>query len=181
MSSESPSPTKRQRTESAPITRSKMWIDDGNVVLVASQTQFRVHLSVLARNSSAFRDMQGLPQPPDEPTIDGCPVVVLPDDPQDIEHLLNVLYTPTFLHREKLPFPVIGALIRLGRKYNFKDLFDAAVARLMAEFPTTLEAHDANLYYHGIDGFRHNNPGECEQHHVRITLRVLLCSIAQFY
>ncbi|KAF7370421.1 BTB domain-containing protein [Mycena sanguinolenta] len=143
MFSESP-PAKRQRTESedGSITRSQMWISDGNVVLQASQMQFRVHWSVLARNSSVFRDMQGLPQPPDEPTIDGCPVVHLSDDPNDIGHLLEVLYTPTFLHREKLKLPVIGALIRLGCKYDFKDLFDAAVARIMVECPTTLEDYD---------------------------------------
>ncbi|KAJ7307095.1 hypothetical protein DFH08DRAFT_720291, partial [Mycena albidolilacea] len=31
----------------------------------------------------------------------------------------------------------------LGRKYEFKDLFDSAMARLTSQYPTTLEAYDA--------------------------------------
>jgi hypothetical protein len=37
----------------------------------------------------------------------------------------------------------VGALIRLGRKYYFKELLDSAVARLTLENPTTLEEFDA--------------------------------------
>ncbi|KAF8216804.1 hypothetical protein K438DRAFT_1703912 [Mycena galopus ATCC 62051] len=141
-------PAKRQRTEDvhAPITRSETWRSDGNVVLQAKNTQFRVHWSVLAMHSSVFHDMQGVPQPPDQPSIDGCPVVELfGDDPMDVEHLLRVLYTPAVPSPRPPAFTlqVIGALIRLGRKYNFKDLLDSAVACLMSEYPTTLEAFDA--------------------------------------
>ncbi|KAF8216780.1 hypothetical protein K438DRAFT_403438 [Mycena galopus ATCC 62051] len=137
-------PAKRKRTEHAPITRSTTWKTDGSVVLQAESTQFRVHWSVLSENSSFFRDMQGLPQPPDQPTVEGCPIVELSDDdPEDLERLLKVLYSPTFLKRKALPLPVIAALIRLGRKYDFKDLFDSAVALLQSEYPTTLQEYDA--------------------------------------
>ncbi|KAJ7169110.1 hypothetical protein C8R43DRAFT_945073 [Mycena crocata] len=123
-------PAKRQRTENAPITRSELWHSDGSVVLQAEDTQFRVHWSVLSRNSSFFRDMQGLPQPPDQPSIDGCPVVELPDVKADVEYLLTALYIPTFLVQQALPLPAVAALIRLGRKYEFRDLLDLAVERL---------------------------------------------------
>ncbi|KAF8216782.1 hypothetical protein K438DRAFT_1658264 [Mycena galopus ATCC 62051] len=136
-------PAKRQRTEDAPITRSELWNSDGSVVLQAANMQFRVHWSVLARNSSVFRDMQGLPQPPGQPAVDGCPIVELSDDPEDVERLLNVLYSPTFLNKKLLPLPVIGALIRLGRKYDFKDLFDSAVTYLQSDHPMTIEGYDA--------------------------------------
>jgi hypothetical protein len=93
MSSESP-PAKRQRTdEDEPITRSDIWYEDGSVVLQARNTQFRVHWSVLAQHSSFFRDMQKLPQPPDQPNADGCPIVELQDDVADVEHLLRALYS----------------------------------------------------------------------------------------
>ncbi|KAF8216803.1 hypothetical protein K438DRAFT_1797869 [Mycena galopus ATCC 62051] len=139
-------PAKRKRTENAPLTRSKTWFSDGNVVLQAADTQFRVHWGVLALHSSIFRDMQGLPQPPDgpdQPSVDGCPVVELFDDPVDVEHLLKALYIPAFHCQKKLPLPVVGALIRLGRKYDLKYLFDSAVARLTAAFPATLEDAEA--------------------------------------
>ncbi|KAJ6514919.1 hypothetical protein C8R47DRAFT_961428 [Mycena vitilis] len=137
-----PPGAKRQRTEDAPITRS-MWHNDGSVVLQAERTQFRVHWSVLALDSSVFRDLQGLPQPPDQPSVDGCPLVEVSDDAVDVEYLLKALYTPTFLGQKSLSLQVIGALLRLGRKYQFKDLLDSVVGRVIHANPTTLEAYDA--------------------------------------
>ncbi|KAJ7931699.1 hypothetical protein B0H13DRAFT_2308408 [Mycena leptocephala] len=125
-------PAKRHRTEDAPITRSDIWHNDGSVVLQPGNTQFRVHWSVLALHSSFFRDMQGLPQPPDQPSVEGCPVVELPDDTEDVEYLLKALYSPTFLTHKALPIQAVGALIRLGQ-----------IARLALENPTTLEEFDA--------------------------------------
>ncbi|KAF7370418.1 BTB domain-containing protein [Mycena sanguinolenta] len=140
-SSPSRLPAKRKRNE-APIKRSELWFSDGSVILQAANTQFRVHLGVLARHSVIFR-RQGLVQSSDEPTVDGCPIVRLPDDPTDIEYLLKSLYDPTFHSRPRLPLPVVGALLRLGSKYRFKDLLDSIVARLTAEYPTTLVKYDA--------------------------------------
>ncbi|KAJ7231895.1 hypothetical protein B0H12DRAFT_1262689 [Mycena haematopus] len=167
---------KRQRTENAPITRSEPWNNGGSVVLQAANRQFRVHWSVLAQNSSIFRDMQGLPQPLGEPTVDGCPVVELSDDPDDVACLLKALYTPSvhfvplgafllylyhtlpFIQQKEVPLSLIGALIRLGRKYDFKDLHDSAVACLEADYPTTLERFDelrgkfkAIEWYRGVE------------------------------
>ncbi|KAJ6519076.1 hypothetical protein C8R45DRAFT_950166 [Mycena sanguinolenta] len=137
-------PAKRQRTdENAPVTRSERWFfDDGNVVLQAGNIQFRVHWSILALHSSVFRDMQGLPQPPDQPTVDGCPMVELSDDPDDVEYFLKALYIPMFHCQQTLPLAVVSAFIRLGRKYDFKELFDSAVARLTSMCPMTLEEYD---------------------------------------
>ncbi|KAJ7367155.1 hypothetical protein DFH08DRAFT_836669 [Mycena albidolilacea] len=127
------------------VTRSGIWYEDGSVVLQAECKQFRVHWSVLAQESFFFHDLHQLPQKPDDPEqpcVDGCPLVELPDSVVDVEYLLKALYVPTFLGQTALPLPVIGALIRLGRKYDFRDLLDFAVARLTFENPTTLEAYD---------------------------------------
>ncbi|KAJ6589848.1 hypothetical protein DFH09DRAFT_908809 [Mycena vulgaris] len=136
-------PAKRQRTENASITRSDIWYEDGSVVLAAENTQFRVHWSILAQSSPFFRGIQGLPQPPNQPSVDSCPVVELPDAVADVENLLRALYIPSFLHKKTLPLSVIGSLIRLGRKYDFKDLFVLAVERLTYENPTTIEEYEA--------------------------------------
>ncbi|KAJ7018338.1 hypothetical protein C8F04DRAFT_1151877 [Mycena alexandri] len=122
------------------ITRSKFWYSDGSVILQAEATQFS------PSNSAFFRDMQSLPQPPDQPTLEGCPVIELPDDDViDVGYLLEALYSPPFLCQTALPLPVISAHIRLGRKYDFRELLDLAVARLNFENPTTLAAYDALL------------------------------------
>ncbi|KAJ7741497.1 hypothetical protein B0H14DRAFT_2989372 [Mycena olivaceomarginata] len=127
-------PTKRQRTEDASITRSKVWYKDGSVVLQAESTQFRVHWGVLSGNSTFFRGLEDLPQPSDQPTVDGCPIVELPDAVIDVEYLLKALYDPTFLAQTELPLKAVGAL--------FKNLLDSAVARVMFEYPMTLQDFD---------------------------------------
>ncbi|KAF7362313.1 BTB domain-containing protein [Mycena venus] len=124
------------------IMRSEIWYDDGSVVLQAQQLQFRVHWAVLAQHSPFFREMRGLPQPPDQPSVEGCPIVELSDDVVDVEFLLKALYTPTFLCQTALPLQAIAALIRVGRKYEFRELFDLAVARLTFEYPATLDEYD---------------------------------------
>ncbi|KAJ7654490.1 hypothetical protein DFH06DRAFT_1202591 [Mycena polygramma] len=132
--------TKRRRTEDAPtISRSDIWYQDGSVVLQAEATQFRVHWGVLTQNSSFFRDMQALPQPPEQPTVEGCPIVELHDSCADVKYLLATLYDPTILFQKGLPMVVVAALLRLGRKYDFRKLLDAAVELVMHDNPTTLE------------------------------------------
>ncbi|KAJ7686529.1 hypothetical protein B0H17DRAFT_713989 [Mycena rosella] len=142
-------PVKRQRTESAPsITRSSsVWYEDGSVVLQVESTQFKVHWGVLAQHSSFFHDMQGLPQPLDQPSVDGCAIVELLDPVVDVEHLLKALYHSTPLFKEALEFPVVAALIRLGRKYDFRNLLDIAVECLTLENPATILEYDARIFH----------------------------------
>ncbi|KAF8216636.1 hypothetical protein K438DRAFT_1703693 [Mycena galopus ATCC 62051] len=133
-------PAKRQRPEAAIITRSEIWHTDGNVVLQAQDMQFRVHWGILTQNSSFFRDLQALPQPPEQLTVDGCAVLELQlDAVEDVKLLLATLYNPTALFQQVIPFALVAALVRLGRKYDFRNLMDAAVQLLMDEHPTTLK------------------------------------------
>jgi hypothetical protein len=91
-------PTKRRRTSSAqetnpnPITRSDIWFEDGSVVLQVELKQFRVHRTMLARHSTVFKDMFGIPQPQGEAAIEGCPIVHLSDTAEDVCHMLMALY-----------------------------------------------------------------------------------------
>lgn len=90
------SSAKRQRTEDVhpTPTRSKIWMPYGDIILQAESTQFRVNRDVLAKQSSVFSDMFSVPQPPNEPTVEGCPVVHVSDTAKDWEMLLEVLYEP---------------------------------------------------------------------------------------
>ncbi|KAF8170315.1 hypothetical protein K438DRAFT_1614267 [Mycena galopus ATCC 62051] len=129
--------------QNAPETRSDIWYKDGSVVLQAGNTQFRVHWGVLSQHSSFFRDLEGLPQPSDQSTIEGCPIVELHDAVEDVKCVLTTLYDPTHLTQTALPLAELGALIRLGRKYDFKNLLDSAVVRITFENPTTLDEFQA--------------------------------------
>ncbi|KAF9533920.1 hypothetical protein CPB83DRAFT_744452, partial [Crepidotus variabilis] len=74
-----------------PVRSDSFWFLNGNVVLQAGQKQFRVHQSMLSRNSSIFHDMFSIPQTQDDNTEDGCPLVVLHDSATDVENLLTLL------------------------------------------------------------------------------------------
>lgn len=74
--------------------RGIIWYNDGNIVIQASSTLFRVHCSVLAHNSEVLRDMFLMPQPPcvDEGDVEGCPVVQMHDRVEDWIHVLSAMY-----------------------------------------------------------------------------------------
>ena len=80
-------------TDVIPI-QSDIWFHDGNVILKAERTRFKVHQSVLALNSTVFRDMFSLPQPPAAQTevVQGCPVVHLSDRATEVECVLRAIY-----------------------------------------------------------------------------------------
>ena len=80
-----------------------MWFDDGNIVLVASDSEiaFRIYRGLLAAQSTVFSDMFASSTSSPDETFDGCPVVYLSDSPYDLAHLLRVLL-PT-LQRKLVP------------------------------------------------------------------------------
>ncbi|KAI0783930.1 hypothetical protein BC629DRAFT_1518202 [Irpex lacteus] len=76
------------------VKHREFWFEDGNIVLVAEGTGFRVHRGVLSRHSEVFRDMFLVPQPAEgEETIEGCPVVRLTEDgAEEVALVLEILY-----------------------------------------------------------------------------------------
>ena len=91
-----PPSKKRQRKNSneEQITRSSYWFADGNVVLKAENSLFRVHQSILSRHSQIFKDTFAMPQVPsqEDEHIEGCPVVPLADTAEDVGNIISLLY-----------------------------------------------------------------------------------------
>jgi len=89
---------KRRRKDSPedehakPSICSQPWFEDGNVILEAEATQFRVYRGILAANSTVFKDMFEFAQPEGDGNVDGCPVVQLSDSAEDLQHVLMVLH-----------------------------------------------------------------------------------------
>ncbi|TFK22935.1 hypothetical protein FA15DRAFT_671032 [Coprinopsis marcescibilis] len=146
-------PLKRRRTEeelednlqmteavnaTPPVRSPEMWLDDGSVVLQAENVQFRVHRTILARNSGIFRDLFMVPQPKGEPSLEDCPIVLLPDSAEDVKHMLVSLYDRSYSSTEAMPFKVAAAMIRMGRKYDIPHLLNGGLNRLISEFPSKL-------------------------------------------
>ena len=89
-------PQKRQQSNSTgdPRKRSEYWFQDGNVVLQAEDTLFRIHRSIISRQSQIFEDMFSMPQVPsqEDELIEGCPVVQLSDTAEDMGNIISLLY-----------------------------------------------------------------------------------------
>lgn len=73
--------------------RSSIWYNDGNIVLQAEDTLFKVHRGILAQSSFVFQDMFSLPPPPliDAELVEGCPVVPLFDTAEDVGYMLHAI------------------------------------------------------------------------------------------
>ena len=67
----------------------EFWFEDGNIILVAQDVEFKVYKGPLIKQSPVFRDMLSLPQGPDSASESALPVVHLPDHPHDIKWLLE--------------------------------------------------------------------------------------------
>ena len=76
---------------------SEVWFEDGNVVVIAQNTAFRFHKSVLSLHSPVFRDLFSVPQPSPaggkaEELLEGCSVVRVSDTSYDFRELLRAIY-----------------------------------------------------------------------------------------
>jgi hypothetical protein len=81
---------------------SKFWFKDGNIILQAGNTRFKVHQRALARHSSMFDDVFNMPQPESVGAQDitsEYPLLVAHDQPEDTEVVLEVFYGDRCLTR----------------------------------------------------------------------------------
>lgn len=74
------------------LVKSDFWFADGNIVLIAASTAFKVHRGQLERHSEVFQDLFSIPQPEVQDLFDGCPWVEVHDAPDDVLYLLMALY-----------------------------------------------------------------------------------------
>ncbi|PIL26497.1 hypothetical protein GSI_12255 [Ganoderma sinense ZZ0214-1] len=124
-----------------------VWFNDGNIVLVAQGTGFRIYQGLLAGQSTVFSDMFASSSSSDE-SFDGCPVVRLSDSPHDLAHLLRVLLSTSHIHyhvtrtNRMRTFDELSAVIRLAHKYNIQQVEEQAIAFLQEYgFPTSFAAY----------------------------------------
>lgn len=78
------------------VTCSEIWFEDGNIVLRAEATLFKVYRGALAKNSAVFQSILSIPPPPSgtDETFEGCPVVHLSDSALDVANVLQALFDP---------------------------------------------------------------------------------------
>ncbi|KAI1784799.1 hypothetical protein LXA43DRAFT_901007 [Ganoderma leucocontextum] len=116
----------------------EFWFDDGNIVLVAQRTAFRIYRGLLSSQSTVFSDMFVSSSSSADETFDGCPIIHLSDSPHDVAHLLRVLLPKSsieYVYSTSSPRPVrnfdeVFALVRLAHKYHIQYVQDQALAAL---------------------------------------------------
>ncbi|KAI0632736.1 hypothetical protein C8Q77DRAFT_1196281 [Trametes polyzona] len=146
--------------ETEPVTPQpddEFWFEDGNLILIAGDVEFKVYKGPLVANSPVFRDMFSLPQPlyTDEAesgsrsqcTSDAYALVhVVADHPQDLKQLLRALVpgsTPWVAPVDP-PFDAISACIRLGHKYKVECVVQQSLNYLKKYFVETYQRWSGN-------------------------------------
>ncbi|KAJ7612137.1 hypothetical protein FB45DRAFT_843428 [Roridomyces roridus] len=125
-----------------------LWFDDGNIVIQAGNSQFRVHRGILAARSPVFKDMLSFPQPLDSELVDGCPLVRLPDVEAEVAVFLRAIFDPDYF----MPFPantqfdILQGCLRLSHKYEVEYLRLRALVHLSSRFRTTLSEWDSAYF-----------------------------------
>jgi len=94
---DTPSLDDRERVED-------LWFEDGNLILQAENSLFRIYSGFLAARSSVFRDMLAFPPPAEgNPEMDGCHIVPVYDSAKDMAVFLKAIidsryvFSPFFL------------------------------------------------------------------------------------
>jgi len=132
-------------TTSPPLPES-LDVSDANIIIQSSDlVNFRIHKSILVSSSPFFRDMFSLPQPSDNETIDGLPVVRFSEDAELIRALITVLYPippeiPTSYDR-------VLALLATAQKYNMAVVQSSIRAEISrGVLPTPAKAQPFRAY-----------------------------------
>ncbi|PIL26539.1 hypothetical protein GSI_12297 [Ganoderma sinense ZZ0214-1] len=123
------------------------WLDDGNLILLAGATAFRVLRSVLVKKSAVFADMFAAGSLDATETFEDCPVVRLPDHPDDLCDFLQYLIpcAPIILRGDGTPlvnFDVLHAAIHLAHKYQCPDVETQALFVLKKYYTCHFPEHD---------------------------------------
>ncbi|PSR72331.1 hypothetical protein PHLCEN_2v11779 [Hermanssonia centrifuga] len=133
-----------KENEAEPVPHEGLWFEDGNIILIAEETAFRVHRGVLSLHSEVFRNMFLVPQPSD--VVEGgstmlglgCPFVRLHDTPEDLAMFLSILYGKRSIYyklEHALPFADLRAMLLLAMKYQVEGISIEAIDRLEACYP----------------------------------------------
>ncbi|KAF8235508.1 hypothetical protein L208DRAFT_1256765, partial [Tricholoma matsutake] len=121
-----------------------LYFCDGNVILLCQKTYFRVHRTLLTRNSTVFREILVQRERVGD-QFRGCILLTLDDDVDDMENLLNRVYDGFDIDVSELTpstFPALASILRLSMKYQIERPQKAIFELLRREWPSTLEKYD---------------------------------------
>ncbi|KAH8832916.1 hypothetical protein DL96DRAFT_690841 [Flagelloscypha sp. PMI_526] len=132
----SPSPSPPETLEAI----QPLFFPDGNLILRSQNKLFKIYRGILTSQSPVFRDLLSVPHTGSR--MDGCPVVVLQDDPAEVEIFLRSLFEGSYF--EPVPYrtsvKILTGVLRLAHKYDVQHLRQRALRHLATAFPTSLSS-----------------------------------------
>ncbi|KAJ7865616.1 hypothetical protein B0H14DRAFT_2347912 [Mycena olivaceomarginata] len=131
----------------------ELWFDDGNIVLRAGGSLYRVYRGTLTSRSSVFQVMLSLAPPPNSELVEGCPLVELADPEVEVTPFLRAIFEPEFFLPSPAPtdFDSVLGCLRLAHKYKVDYLRRRALVHFSSGFPTTLSEFDQIARYQPPD------------------------------
>ncbi|KAJ7608058.1 hypothetical protein DFH06DRAFT_1486343 [Mycena polygramma] len=150
--------------DNIPVRVEDLWFPDGSLVIQAQASLFRVYYAVLAARSDVFKDMLALPQPADgEETIEGCPVVRLPDAAEDVACFLRAIFDSSYFEPSpsETEFCTVISILRLSNKYGVDYLRRRALMHLSSGGPMTLSEYDKGCGTSITDTLSGTHDGPC--------------------
>ncbi|KAJ7612161.1 hypothetical protein FB45DRAFT_1065523 [Roridomyces roridus] len=142
-------PSDSAAAQPTPIQRvEELWFPDGNLIIQAGSSQFRVYRGLLASRSPVFQDMMSFPQPPDSELVDGCPLVLLPGSEMEVRVFLKAIFDPEFFPPFPSPteFAIAAGCLRLSHKYGVDYLRRRALVHLSSGCGAKLHHWDLCRY-----------------------------------
>ncbi|KAH9856212.1 hypothetical protein C2E23DRAFT_722714 [Lenzites betulinus] len=138
---------------------SELWFDDGNLILVTGNVEFKVYRGPLIAHSPIFKDMLSLPQPsePDQSSENACPVIPLHDSADDLRHALRVFVPGNSLRSvagaTEPTYDEVAACIRIGHKYQIDELVQRNITFLQKLYPSDYNSFLATRRNHRPPSF----------------------------
>ncbi|KAF8649928.1 hypothetical protein AX16_005485 [Volvariella volvacea WC 439] len=120
----------------------EVWFTDGNVILHAGATAFRVYRGLLAARSTFFFDLFALSgRAKDEACHNGHPVIELYDSPEELSHFLRAIFDARFFEPYPVKYPIdtIFDILNLSMKYDVSYLRRRCLRHLSSFVPESLQ------------------------------------------
>jgi len=115
--------------------------NDGNIILIAQATRFRLYGGLLAHRSRVLEDMIYTALTQGSDIVEGCPSVILHDPVELVVHFLDTLLNgvPVIRGPHYPTWIQVKALLILGTKYKVEDLRNEGISCLQKWFPDTMD------------------------------------------
>ncbi|KAF8805893.1 hypothetical protein BYT27DRAFT_7234211 [Phlegmacium glaucopus] len=119
-----------------------LWFEDGNLILQAENSLFRIYSGFLSARSSVFSDMLAFPPPPEgNEKMDDCYIVSVYDSAKDMTVFLKAIIDSSYFEPppSHTKLHIVEGVLRLSLKYDVQYLHRRALKHLKSTFPQSLE------------------------------------------